>query len=74
MLCAAYGFSWGLAAMNAYDFHEICFAVPLLAASLSSLVRGHIRGAVLWSLLPTAAHVGYDLRRFGKSGTWFAEA
>jgi uncharacterized membrane protein len=50
LLCAAYGFSWGLAAMNAYDFHEVCFAVPLLAASLSSLVRGHIRGAVLWSL------------------------
>jgi len=50
LLCAAYGFSWGLAAMNAYDFHEVCFAVPLLAASLSSLVCGNIRGAVLWSL------------------------
>ena len=50
LLCAAYGFSWGLAAMNAYDFHEICFAVPLLAASLSSLVRGNMRSAVLWSL------------------------
>ena len=50
LLSTAYGFSWGLAAMNAYDFHEVCFAVPLLAASLSSLVRGNIRAAVLWSL------------------------
>jgi uncharacterized membrane protein len=50
LLSAAYGFSWGLAAMNAYDFHEVCFAVPLLAASLSSLVRGRIRATLLWAL------------------------
>jgi uncharacterized membrane protein len=50
LLAAAYGFSWGLAAMNAYDFHEVCFAVPLLAASLSCLVRGNIRGTVWWAL------------------------
>jgi uncharacterized membrane protein len=50
LLAAAYGFSWGLAAMNAYDFHEIWFAVPLLAASLSCLVRGNVRGTVLWAM------------------------
>ena len=50
LLCAAYGSSWGLAAMNAYDFHEVCFAVPLLAASLSSLALGNVRSSVLWSL------------------------
>ncbi|HEY0869373.1 MAG TPA: DUF2079 domain-containing protein, partial [Acidothermaceae bacterium] len=43
LIAAAYGLSWGLAAMNAYDFHEVCFAVPLLAASLSCLIRGNVR-------------------------------
>ncbi len=47
---AAYGFSWGLQQMVNYDFHEIAFAVPLLACSLSALVRGRIRPAVLWAL------------------------
>jgi uncharacterized membrane protein len=47
---AAYGFSWGLQQMINYDFHEIAFAVPLLAFSLSALVRGRMRTAVLWAL------------------------
>ena len=47
---AAYGLSWGLAQMIDFDFHEIAFAVPLLAFSLSALVRGRIRPAVLWAL------------------------
>jgi uncharacterized membrane protein len=47
---AAYGFSWGLQQMVNYDFHEIAFAVPLLAFSLSALVRGRTRAAVWWAL------------------------
>ena len=47
---AAYGFSWGLQQMINFDFHEIAFAVPLLAFSLSALVRGRIRAAVAWAL------------------------
>jgi uncharacterized membrane protein len=47
---AAYGFSWGLQQMVSYDFHEIAFAVPLLACSLSGLVRGRVRSAVGWAL------------------------
>ncbi len=47
---AAYGFSWGLQQMINYDFHEIAFAVPLLACSLSALVRGRTRAAVIWAL------------------------
>jgi len=46
----AYGFSWGLQQMIDFDFHEIAFAVPLLAFSLSALVRGRTRAAVLWAL------------------------
>ncbi len=47
---AAYGFSWGLQQMVNFDFHEIAFAVPLLACSLSALVRGRPRAAVWWAL------------------------
>ena len=41
-IAVAYGFSWGLQQMVDFDFHEIAFAVPLLAFSLSALVRGRI--------------------------------
>ena len=47
---AAYGFSWGLQQMINFDFHEIAFAVPLIAFSLSALVRGRTRAAVAWAL------------------------
>jgi uncharacterized membrane protein len=50
MIGAAYGFSWGLQQMIDFDFHEIAFAVPLLACSLSALLRGRTRAAVLWAL------------------------
>ncbi len=46
----AYGFSWGLQQMVNFDFHEIAFAVPLLAFSLSALVRRRLRPAVFWAL------------------------
>ncbi len=46
----AYGFSWGLQQMIDFDFHEIAFAVPLLAFSLSALVRGRTRAAVAWAM------------------------
>lgn len=49
-IAAAYGFSWGLQQMANYDFHEIAFAVPLLAFSLSAMVRGRTRAAVAWAL------------------------
>jgi uncharacterized membrane protein len=49
-IAAAYGFSWGLQQLASYDFHELAFAVPLLAWSLSALVRGRTRAAVLWAL------------------------
>jgi uncharacterized membrane protein len=46
----AYGFSWGLLQMINFDFHEIAFAVPLLAFSLSALVRGRVLPTVAWAL------------------------
>jgi len=49
-IAVAYGFSWGLQQLAQFDFHEIAFAVPLLAFSLSALARGHIKAAVGWAL------------------------
>jgi uncharacterized membrane protein len=49
-ISTAYAFSWGLQQLANYDFHEIAFAVPLLAFSLSALVRGRMRAAALWAL------------------------
>lgn len=46
----AYGFSWGLQQMIDFDFHEIAFAVALLAFALSALVRGRWRSCVAWAL------------------------
>ena len=49
-IAVAYAFSWGLQQLAQFDFHEIAFAVPLLAFSLSALARGHTRAAVGWAL------------------------
>jgi uncharacterized membrane protein len=46
----AYGFSWGLQQMVNFDFHEIAFAVPLLAFSMSALARGRYRACAGWAL------------------------
>jgi uncharacterized membrane protein len=49
-IAVAYGFCWGLQQLVQFDFHEIAFAVPLLAFSLSALARGHTKAALWWAL------------------------
>ena len=44
------GLSWGIASAVGFDFHEVAFAVPLVACSLSALGRGRPRAAALWAL------------------------
>ncbi|BFV55554.1 DUF2079 domain-containing protein [Kitasatospora sp. CMC57] len=44
------GASWGIVNAAADDFHEIAFAVPLLAFSATALGRGHRTAAALWAL------------------------
>ena len=44
------GLSWGIASAVGFDFHEVAFAVPLLAFSLCALGRGRPRAAALWAL------------------------
>ncbi|HEX7660204.1 MAG TPA: DUF2079 domain-containing protein, partial [Pseudonocardiaceae bacterium] len=46
----AYGLSWGLQSAADFDFHELAFAVPLLAFSLVALVDGRYRAAILWAM------------------------
>ncbi len=46
---AAYVFSFGLQSAVSVQFHEIAVAVPLLAMSLTRLLRGRVHGAILWA-------------------------
>ncbi len=45
-----YGLSWGIAQTIGFDFHEVAFAVPLLAFSAAALGEGRYTAAVLWAL------------------------
>ncbi|WHT16209.1 DUF2079 domain-containing protein [Crossiella sp. CA-258035] len=45
----SYGLSWGLQTALAFDFHEIAFAVPLIALALAAYLSGRYRGAVAWA-------------------------
>ncbi|MFK0203952.1 DUF2079 domain-containing protein [Streptomyces lavendulae] len=45
-----YGASWGIASAVGFDFHEICFAVPLVALAVTALGTGRWRAAVWWAL------------------------
>lgn len=49
-LGAAYGLSFGLAEAIDADFHEIAFAVPLIAFSMCAMLRGKYTAAALWAL------------------------
>ncbi|MDT0307782.1 DUF2079 domain-containing protein [Streptomyces sp. DSM 44917] len=46
----AYGLSWGVQRAVDFDFHEICFAVPLIAFALEAVLRERWRAALLWAL------------------------
>ncbi|MGW1029340.1 DUF2079 domain-containing protein [Streptomyces sp. NPDC002577] len=49
VLGTAYGLSWGVQRAVEFDFHEICFAVPLIAFALEAVLRQRWRAAVLWA-------------------------
>ncbi|MFF4321061.1 DUF2079 domain-containing protein [Streptomyces sp. NPDC001568] len=49
-LGAAYGLSWGIQRAVEFDFHEICFAVPLLAFALEALLARRWWCALGWGL------------------------
>lgn len=49
-LVVAYGLSWGLQWAVESDFHEVAFAVPLLAFSLEAFLEQRWRRSVAWAL------------------------
>lgn len=49
-LGAAYGLSWGIQRAVDFEFHEICFAVPLLAFALEALLARRWRAVLGWGL------------------------
>lgn len=51
MVGCGYVFSWGIQAAHAVQFHEIAFAVPMLALSLTALVRERYGTAAIWASL-----------------------
>ena len=67
-----YGLSWGLAQAVGFDFHEIAFAVPLLAFSLSALGQGRLRAAVIWAipLIVVKEDLGLTLAMIGALVAW----
>ncbi|MGD3109213.1 DUF2079 domain-containing protein [Streptomyces sp. YGL11-2] len=46
---AAYGLSWGIQKAVDFDFHEIAFAMPLIAFALEAVLRGRWNAAVCWA-------------------------
>ncbi|MFC0601360.1 DUF2079 domain-containing protein [Streptomyces palmae] len=49
LIGVAYGFSWGVQRAVDFDFHEICFAVPLLAFALEAVLAERWLRAALWA-------------------------
>ncbi|MEU3075990.1 DUF2079 domain-containing protein [Streptomyces laurentii] len=45
----AYGFSWGLQQLTAFDFHEVAFAIPLLALAGRAYLDGRWVACAWWA-------------------------
>ncbi|MFI0979796.1 DUF2079 domain-containing protein [Streptomyces sp. NPDC021093] len=44
----AYALSWGVQKLIGFDFHEVAFALPLLALSLAAYREGRWRACAMW--------------------------
>jgi uncharacterized membrane protein len=51
VIAFAYGFGWPIQTLVAFDFHEIAFAVPLLAGAVNALDKGRDRTLVVCAVL-----------------------
>ena len=67
VVAVGYGLSWGIASAAAFDFHEVCLGVPLLAFSLEALGRRRWGHAVAWAapLLLVKEDLGLTLAAVG---------
>lgn len=72
VIAVGYGLSWGIAASVAFDFHEVAFAVPLLAFSACALIEGRATPAVLWAapLVAVKEDLGLTLFMVGVVVFW----
>ncbi|MFJ8534365.1 DUF2079 domain-containing protein [Streptomyces sp. NPDC093591] len=70
----AYGLSWGLQQAVDFDFHEICFAVPIIAFSLEALLARRWRAALLWAiaLVVVKEDLGFTLTAIALVVAWRA--
>jgi len=49
-VAAAYGLSWGIQGAVAFQFHEIAFALPLLAFALDAVIARRALAAAAWAV------------------------
>ncbi|GHJ35489.1 DUF2079 domain-containing protein [Streptomyces sp. TS71-3] len=72
VLAFGYGTSWGIAQTVGFDFHEVAFAVPLLAFSLAALGEGRWRAAAAWALplLTVKEDLGLSVAAIGAVIAW----
>ncbi|MGR4883409.1 DUF2079 domain-containing protein [Streptomyces sp. LARHCF249] len=70
----AYGLSWGIQRAVEFDFHEIAFAVPLLAFALEAVLDRRWRAALLWGLplLLVKEDLGFTLAALAVVVAWRA--
>jgi len=68
----AYAFSWGLQSAMAVQFHEVAFAVPLIALALVAFLEGRLRAAVAWAaaLVFVKEDLGLTVAVFGLVMAW----
>lgn len=73
-LTAGYAFSWPVQRMVDFDFHEVSFAIPLLAVALDGLDRRDDRRFLLGALplLLVREDMGMVLAMLGVVRAWFA--
>ncbi|MEU9107265.1 DUF2079 domain-containing protein [Streptomyces xanthophaeus] len=73
-LGVAYGLSWGVQRAVEFDFHEIAFAVPLLAFALEAVLARRWHAALLWGLplLLVKEDLGFTLAALAAVVAWRA--
>ncbi len=49
VVAISYGLSWGIAGALGFDFHEVAFAVPLIAFAVVAYGEGRDTAALLWA-------------------------
>lgn len=71
-VAVAYGLSWGLQGLVAFDFHEVAFAVPLLAFAMVALAEERWRAAAAWTLplLLVKEDMGFTVATVGAYLFW----